>query len=575
MNRQCLGTRPLILYNSIRMRTPLIPVALIALLLVAGEGFAQTRERGGAYRLTFTLAPRGLDPVRMIDYSSSFIGNQIYDLLLDYDSTMTLRPRLAKRWEVSADGLTYTYHLRTGIRFQDDRCFPNGKGRLLTAHDVKYCFDRVVDDRAGAVGTSYFAGKVHGAREYHRATSGLPNGRKPSVAGVSGFRALDDSTFTITLLKPFAPFKYYPTLSFCSIYPKEAVEHYGRDFFRNPVGTGAFRLKEWTPEERVVLERNPGYWRYDAEGRRLPYLDSMIITMNRDEKKVASDFRKGAIEEIYRPSNDVIRALIPDDAKRMNEPFTLTALPSFSLQFYGMLATRLPFSDRRVRQAFNHAIDRVKLVRYVLYGHGVPALHGIVPPGMPGYPIDSIQGYDYNPEKGRALLAEAGYPDGKDFPSIELLINNSGERNNDIAEGVVSMIEQSLGIHLKIRRVDWAQHLDLVENGKAPFFRLGWIADMPDPEMFLWILHSESIPYGNSVRYADDAFDSLHDRAVATADDAERNRLYREAERIAIDEAPLLPLFYDINYLFLKRSVRGLRTNALGLFDYSEVWLAE
>ncbi|MBK7254129.1 MAG: ABC transporter substrate-binding protein [Ignavibacteria bacterium] len=216
---------------------------------------------GGIYISNELENIRSLDPVGMNDVVSHHVSHQIYDLLIDLDSNLHLTPELATKWEISEDGLTYTFHLRKGVFFQDNACFPGGKGREMNAGDVKYSFDRVCDPRTGTLGFDYFKNYVTGADEYFQEVSlARKESREPKLNSVTGYIAKDDSTFIIKLKKPFGPFIYYMCLGFSYIVPKEAVEKYGKDFFQHPVGTGPFIFVDWKPDLELNLKKNPNYW---------------------------------------------------------------------------------------------------------------------------------------------------------------------------------------------------------------------------------------------------------------------------------------------------------------------------
>jgi len=538
------------------------------------------KKYGGTYRMNEVQELRTLDPVKLNDAPSSHVVHQIYDLLVDFDSTLNLVPELATRWEVSEDGRTYTYHLRSGVTFHDSPAFPDGKGRTMTAADVKYCFDRILDARSGTFGDSYFRGKVKGATEYFEATQNLAPDAKPAIDGVSGFRVVDDSTFAIDLLEPFASFKYYPALGFCYIYPHEAVEKYGVNFFRNPVGTGPFVFKEWKPGEYLSLARNPNYWQTDSYGNRLPFLDGVRVSFIKDEKQQINELQQGNIEESYRIPNEFFTTVVTPDGKLTPEwsQFQLHRIPAFSTQFYGFLTTAPPFNDRRVRQAFCYAIDREKIIQYVLLGQAAgPAVHGLVPPSMPHYDETRIKGYSFDVDKARALMAEAGYPDGKGFPQIDIQLNSGGGRNQQVAEAIQNMISQNLGVKLGLKTLEWPQHQELLESGKSPLFRLGWVADYPDPENFLNLFYGKTVPDSgpspiNSTRYKNPEFDALFEKALGTLDDSTRYELYLQAEQLAVDDAPMMFIYNDLDYRLVQPWVRDYASNPMDRRDFKAVW---
>ena len=539
------------------------------------------RFYGGTYRMNEVQDLRTLDPVRLNDAPSHHVVHQIYDMLVDFDSSLTLQPELAERWEVSPDGLTYTYHLRRGVRFHDSEVFPGGKGREMTAQDVKYCFDRILDARTGTLGNTYFVGKVKGAEEFYAATSDSTGKVQVPAGGVSGFRVVDPYTFAIDLNVPFGAFKFYPALGYCYVYPREAVEKYGADFFRHPVGTGPFQLKSWEQNVELVLERNPNYWGRDEHGNQLPFLDRFVLSFIKQEESQLNEFREGRLEEAYRIPSASYRSVVTEQGGLTPEfaQFSLHRIPALSTQFYGMLTTHPVFQDKRVRQAFNYAVDREQLIRYVLQGQANgAATHGLVPPSMPGYPHTQVRGYTFDLAKARALLAEAGFPNGKGFPKVDLQLNAGGGRNQLVAEAVQNMLSKNLGINVGLQSLEWGIHLDRIDNGQAAFYRLGWIADYPDAESFLNLMYGANVPPSgaspiNSTRYRNPAFDTLFARALRVVDDAERNALYAQAEQVATDDAPLLLLFHDMDYRLVQPHVKGYSSNAMDRRDFRAVWL--
>jgi oligopeptide transport system substrate-binding protein len=482
---------------------------------------------GGIFRVNETGEVRGLDPIGINDVTSSHVAENIYDLLLAFDEHLRLRPELAHAWEISADGRSYTYHLRTDVWFHDDPCFPDGKGRRMTARDVRYSFTRACDFRANTRTYDYLRGKVLGADDYYAST------RKgnPLPEGVRGFVVVDDSTFRIDLVKPFAPFENYVALTSMGIHPREAVDYYGKDFFQHPVGTGPFSFVSWAPDQYLVVKRNPRYWMRDEHGNQLPLLDGVRFTFMKDEKMQLLEFQAGNLEESYRIPNEFFGDIV-DEQKRPKGAFArfkLLHVPATSTQFYGFLTTDPVFKDKRVRQAFNYAVDRDRIIRYVLRGQAAgAATHGLVPPSLPGYPTNSVRGYAFDPDRARRLLAEAGYPDGRGFPTVTLQLNAGGGRNAQIAEAIQGMLADHLHIKVDLTQVEFAQHLERIDAGKAAFYRLGWVADYPDPETFLNLYYGALVPKDgsvspiNSVRYVNPAYDAVFERAVTTTDHAAR-----------------------------------------------------
>jgi oligopeptide transport system substrate-binding protein len=567
---------------------------VLAMMLAAGckkkdqamQGDFKPALGGKVYGGTFTdNAPSDLptlDPVQVGDVTSHYATNQVYDLLVDFNqATLKLEPELATSWEVSDDGKLYTFHLRTDVYFQDDPCFPNGKGKKFTAADVKYSFERACNPQNQTKGFFVFENKVNGANEYFKAMEEASKTKAPSkVTEVAGFWAKDDSTFTVMLGKPFSPFVLTMTTAFCYITCKEAVEYYKENFRMHPVGTGAFQFDDFKDAQYLLLKRNPHYWQKDSFGNQLPFLDAWKQVYIKTLSSQFMETKKGNLQNSYRIPQEFRGKLFDENGNLTDEAKGLQYqhVPALSTQFYGLLYTSPMFKDRRVRQAFNYAIDREKICKYVLKGEGIPATGGIVPPSMPDYGT-SVKGYTYDVAKAKQLMAEAGYPDGKGFSKVTLQINTGGTRNVQVAEAMQDMLTKNLGITVELSQVEWATHLYNMEHGKVPFYRLGWIADYPDPETFLNQFYGKLVPkdtaaesYPNTSRYNNPKFDEAYEKALATTNDFARFALYREAEQIAMDDAAMLLILHDEDQRFIGGNVRDFPINAMDRRDFKAVW---
>jgi len=538
---------------------------------------------GGIYRINELENVRSLDPVRVNDDVSHHVTHQIYDLLVDLDKDLELVPELAQSWEVTEDGMLYTFHLRKGVKFQDNACFPEGKGREFNAADVKYSFDRVCDPRSGSLGFDYYKNYVEGAEEFNEEVSAaVKESRDPKFTGVSGYIVKDDSTFQVKLTKPFGPFIYYMCLGFAYVVPKEAVEKYGQDFFQNPVGTGPFIFVDWKQDLELNLKKNPNYWNKDEHGNQLPYIDGVKFKFLKETSQQLLEFRNKNIDESYRVPNESFKSIVTPEKTLTPEfsEFVLQKVPSLSIQFYGFLTTSKIFNNEKVRQAFNYAIDRDKILKFVLNGQGyMGAIYGIVPPSMPNYDVEKINGYGFDLKKAKQLMADAGYPDGKGFPETVLQINSGGDRNIQIAESIQSMLKE-LGVYMKLNILQFAQHLDNIDAGRADFYRLAWIADYPDPENFLNLYYGKNVPKNpmdispiNSTRYQNPEFDEIFEKAIATTDKDKRYELYLKAEQIAVSQAPMMLIFYEEDYILLQPYVKGYYLDPMHRVNFRHLWL--
>lgn len=572
-----------------RLNVLVAVLCCMALGSVAGCGDAEREEEqgsrsdathgyGGLFRINIVRGdPNGLDPVLVDSKHADDIASQVFDKLIDLDDSLRVVPELAKSWTISDDGKSYTFILRNDVRFQDHEAFPDGKGRLMTAADVKYSLTRCCDPRTMTKAFWAFQGKVVGADAYYDAAgAGRP------IDEVSGFRVIDDTTFTIELTSSYAPFLFVLVNSLGSVVPHEVVEKLGRDFARHPVGTGAFRFDHWTQLQEVTLVRNPDYWGRDDEGNPLPYLDSLQFSFMKDDDAQFTTFLRGGLDELFNIPTDQFEAVFDIETLKPTaefEKYQVQTVPAMLTWYFGFNTRKAPFTDVNVRRAFNYAIDRTRLVRFVLKNSPyAPAIHGLTPPAFPGYPVDSIKGYDFDQEMARKLMSAAGYPNGQGFPAITLHIYDE-PRLRRVAEALQEMLSRSLNITVEIKQMAFPQLIELAESGSIEFWGTRWYGDYPDPETYLNLLNGQLIPDDpsassnpNSTRYDNPEYNALFNRAVETIDHLARMARYREAEQLAIDDAPILPLFYERHYRLLQPDVRGMKLDPMARYDLKSVW---
>ena len=534
---------------------------------------------GGTFRYNEEEYFKSLYPLNITEVTAHRLLEQIYEGLVTFnDSTLAVEPALATHWTIDESKKIYTFYLRKGVFYHDDACFPNGKGRELKAQDVKFCFDRLCyHNPADNQGFWIFKDVVKGASEYDSLTSKkiIP------ATGVSGVRVLNDSTIEVELEKPYAVFLARLALIFGKIYPREAFEKYGADMREHCVGTGPFYLKINQDNQITFLARNPNYWKKDEFGNQLPYLDAIRVSYIKEKKNELLEFKKGNSDLVYKFPLEMIEEIMDNkhNLKPEYQKFQMQYMPTMSLQYYGFQHQGKIFNNVNVRKAFCYAYDREKLCEYTLKGSGFPAVYGVVPPGTGTYDSKQVKGFNFDPAKAQTYLALAGYPKGKGFPKLTLELNSGGSRNSQVAEAIKKMIEETLGIEIELLMVPWAQHTETVETSKTDFYRLGWVADYPDAENFLNLFHSKYVPddinqktYINSFRYKNKAFDVLFDNAIAEVDEKKRNILYSKADQQVIDDAVLLPNYYDIDFRLLQPYVRNCPQNAMEQRDFSEVY---
>jgi peptide/nickel transport system substrate-binding protein/oligopeptide transport system substrate-binding protein len=509
---------------------------LFVTLACAGGQAAQ--EQVLRYRLR--QDPPTLDPALVTDQVSAAVVRRIHAGLVDLDpKSMRVVPRVAEGWKISDDGTAYTFRLRPGVKFHN--------GRTVTAEDAAWSLKRILDPKTRSQ-RAWILDPVRGAADYAAGRAG----------DVEGIEVLDALSLRLTLERAHAPFLGQLAMENTAILPREAYEDDSPNpaYLRRPVGCGPFRLSEWVQSNYLTLTAFDEYY----EGR--PELDRVIFRFIENLTTSLEEYRAGGLEFLDELVTGQRLALSEEMGSEMHR------WPQLAVSFYGFNHQLPPFKNNRaLRQAFNYAVDKEYLCRVLQEGKDIPQT-GILPPGIPGH-NPSLAGYPYDPERARALLAEAGYPDGEGLPEIALWYNTS-ENHQRVASQVQSDLAR-IGVKVVLRNLDWASFLKAVEgepggNSEVAFYRMGWFADYPDPDNFLTVLlHSSKWgPAGNHSRYANPEFDRLVDQARALTRLDDRIPLYRRAEQIAVEDAVWLFLYYYREEALVKPYVRGLVLPALG-----------
>lgn len=503
----------------------------------------------GIFRLNLSAEVSSLDPAFADNQANTWAVNQLYNGLLRMGDDMKLAPGLANSWESDEGGRVFTFTLREAS-FHNDACFTEGRGRRVTAQDVVYSFQRLLDPEVAADGGWVFRDIVN------------PEG---------GFEALNDTVIRITLNEPFMPFLSRLTMPYCSIVAREAVEAYGPEFRNHPVGTGPFQMIAWEEGEQLTLTRNGKYWKKDEAGKALPYLEGVRISFIADKGSEFLQFEKGGLDFVsdLDPSQ-MDRVLTDAGALREQYKGKMQLLRGefLNTEYLGIYAqgANNPLNNPKVRQAINCGFDREKMMLYLRNGKGFPAGRGMVPPSLLGEQKRRY-GYKYDQDEARRLLADAGYPDGEGMSEIIL-------RTNDQYLDLCTFIQAelgNLGIPMRIETMDGKVLRELMVKGDASFFRASWIADYPDAESYLTLFYGENSAPPNYTRYRNPSFDALYKEVVAEPDADRRLQLYREMDSLVIADAPVIPLYYDEVYRFVRPGITGLEPNPMNMLWLEEV----
>jgi ABC-type transport system substrate-binding protein len=501
-----------------------------------------------------------LDPAFARNQTLIWPVNQLFNGLVQMDDSLNVKPCIAKSWTISSDGLEYTFLLRDDVFFHNDPSFRDSCGRKVSAYDFKYSFERVLDPVTASPGTWIF----------EKLDFSYPH--------PSGFDAENDSVFRIFLHEPFIPFLGMLTMPYCSVVPEEAVKKYGKDFGRNPVGTGPFVFKMWKEDEKLVLVKNSNYFEHDNSGTRLPFLDAVSISFIKDKQSEFLEFMKGNLDflnSVHPSYKDVLLTRTGELNPEFRDRFNLVTQAYLNTEYLGFLcdtsveeAKKSPVSSVYIRKAINYGFDREKMIKYLRNDLGTPALSGFIPEGLPSYTKD-LKGYSYDPDTARWFLSKAGYPGGEGLPPIQLTTTSD---YLDLCEFIQYQLSV-IGIKIEIDVATGASFRNKVANANLLFFRGSWIADYPDAENYLSLFYSPNMsPAGpNTTHFMSPVFDELYKSALRAEVPERRYEMYRSMDRIIIDSAVVVPLYYDRVVRFTSKKLSGLGTNPLNLLTLKQV----
>jgi oligopeptide transport system substrate-binding protein len=550
------------------MRSFAAIVLLVAAGLWAGCSAADDEQAGRTLRVQSSRI-RGFDPVKVSDLPSGLAIGRVYEGLLQHaylERPYRVEPLLAAAMpEVSSDQLTYTFRLRQGIHFSDDPCFAatGGKGREVTADDVVYSLKRLADRKTGSIGYWVINGRIKGLDAFREA-SGEP-APTDYAADVEGLRALDRYTVRLELTKPYAQLLWVLAMHHCVVVAREAVERYGDAFATHPVGTGPYVLKDWRRNYSLTFERNPT-WRetgrvetYPARGgpgdeeaglladagKPIPFIDRIVTYHVADPSTQWLMFLRGGLDvtDIARDNWNVVldsrRQLLPEIRQRGIKLYTG---PEMSIGYIGFnMDDPVLGRNRKLRQAMTSAFNGQDWLKLSNFRALRPT--GPVPGDIAGKREGPLP-YEFDLERAKRLLAEAGYPEGRDpATGNRLEITLDIGRADDLelrqsAELFVSFMDK-IGIVIRPVYNNWPTFLDKLDRRQVQLYTLRWIADYPDADNFLQLFHSRNASPGpNHSNYVNPEFDKLYDQASVLPDSPERTRLYREMQERVVEDCP-------------------------------------
>lgn len=488
-----------------------------------------------------------LDPAFSKDLADIWATHQLFNGLVQMDNQLNVKPCIAKSWTITDSATTYTFNLRKDVYFHKHELFKQDSTRTVKASDFKYSFNRLKDEKLASPG-SWVLQKVE------------------------SFSAVNDSTFQIKLKQPFPAFLGLLTMKYCSVVPKEIVEHYGNDFRSHPIGTGPFEFKRWEENLKLVFRRNNNYFETDDNGEQLPYLEAIAITFLPDKQSEFLQFAQGNIDFVsgldasYKDevltADGKLREQYANDVNMIRGPYLNTEYLAFFME-----TDVEALQSAKLRRAINMGFDRAKMMTYLRNGIGIPASGGFIPKGLPGYD-DSI-GFTYQPEKAKQLIAEFKSETGIQNPEVTLTTTSNYLSFCEFIQREI----QKIGINVNVDVIPASSLKDAKANGQLDFFRASWIADYPDAENYLSLYYSKNFaPNGpNYTHYSNEEFDQLYEAAYLETNAEKRAELYTKMDSLVIASAPIVPLFYDEVVRFTRKNIEGLGINATNLLELKKV----
>lgn len=551
-----------------------------AILISCGgstDGEGDDNENNSIYGGVFTM-PTGsyftcVRPIEMQKLETAQVYDQVLEGLVKYNpKTLEIEPALASSWEISEDGLTYTFTLRDDVFFQDNACFPNGKGRKMEASDVVYSFETIYTNEITNRAYYNFTNTIVGGEEFYNKTADK----------ISGVTTLGNQV-SVEIVEPSSVFLQKLATVFASIVPKESFG--GGKYV--PVGTGPFIYDNSSNSELVKLYRNPNFYMSDGEGNQLPYLDSIQYMYYEHPEDQMDLFWEGGLTYIPNVPITSISEVLEErieDFESDPPKYMLISEPQLSTTYLEFNMNTPVLKNKKVRQSINLAINRKKLVEKIMKNQAYEiGKFGITPP-LPkifgDYDFEGIEdvSYSYNPEEAKRLLAEAGYPKGNGFPTLTFQFR-LGNDHYLIASEIQNQLRSVLNINVEIEGVEFNQLIENQAMGTADIFRSTWFGDYPNPETFLVNAYGKIVPtnlsqpsYMNSSRYINPTFDEAFERGSKTANKEESLAAFAEAEKILMEDAAFMILWYGEDLMLLQSNVRNLESNGMRYLDLRNVY---
>ncbi|MGB2198003.1 MAG: ABC transporter substrate-binding protein [Flavobacteriaceae bacterium] len=489
----------------------------------------------------------GLDPAFAKDNADIWAIHQLFNGLVQMDERMQIIPCIASSWTISEDGTVYTFKLRDDVFFHPHLEFGEKQTRTVKAEDFVYSFNRLKDPKIASPG-----GWV--------------------LDTVEEYKAINSNTFQIKLKYPFPAFLGLLTMKYLSVVPKEIVEFYGTNFRANPIGTGPFKFKRWWEKNKLVFRKYKNYFEVDTNGEQLPYLEAIAISFLPNKQSEYLQFVQGNLDFVSgldASYKDDILTSSGQLSPKYNNKFSMLRSPYLNTEYLGffMESTTSEVESKLIRQAINYGFDRKKMMLYLRNGIGIAANGGFIPKGLPGY--DEFSGYQYDPKKAKILVEEYKNLSKNTSPTITISTN---ENYLNFCEFIQRAL-LDIGITVTIEVMPSSSLKTAKANGKLDVFRASWVADYPDAQNYLSLFYSENYtPNGpNYTHFKNATFDSIYTKAMTESNVEKRINLYKKMDKIVLEEAPIVVMFYDEVLRFTQKNIEGLGINPTNLLELKNV----
>ena len=531
-----------------------------------------SEKNGGTLVLAENAGIGTVFPHAITAQTEGLITAQIHESLLRLDSkSLEVIPGLAQKWETSSDGKTLTFYLTKGAHFQDDKCYSDGKGPEITSKDVKYTYELMCTKEPNNLNFEVLVkDRLVGANDFYN----------KKTTTLTGFKIIDDYTFSLELINQSSSFLKLLAHPASAIINETAYKAYGKDL---KTGAGPFMYNAASTSDKIILIKNPNYYAKDSAGCSLPYLDSVTVLILPSIEDGLMLYENQKLDLVNTLPSLRVKEVVEKHIQEFvsHPPKSLLQHEAEMLsQFYIFNTKQKPFDNIKVRQAINYAINKDKLVDNVLQGQAIGAAnYGITPNTFIGYDIKKITGYTFDVAKAKKLLMDAGYPGGIGFPEVRVLVNSGNSRNSNIVVELQKQLKENLNINISFESLPNVQKYELQMHGKSDIYRDAWVADYPSPETFLSLFVGESVPadnnatsYPNTSRYQNPLYDSYFKKGRDTNIKDSSYAYFMKAEQLLINDAVIIPLWYEGSYRLLSNKVKDLNLNAMRYYDLTKVY---